>query len=187
MTAEAWAPQVVPGNTRLSRHERREKEMRELWAEALGLQAQGGKEAQAEAAGLFREANDLGRLLPTEENRACALTGTVAMGRARVPGTDFDADVAISHGADERGRTALDRWEGVDGPVERNKVKLVSDARYLLARLARTDGNPNRMGAEGALARLGAKANDFLVFDFLPDGRVVVEVERPSGPKPVEG
>ncbi len=189
MTTAPAPLHAVPGNARLSRHERREKEMRELWAEATELRALGDETSLAEAAELFREANVLGQLMPTDENRVCALTGTIALGRARVPGTAWDADVAISHGADERGRTALDRYEGVDGPAERNKVKLVASDRYLLARFARTDDSPNRMGAEGVLARLGAGVDDYLVLDFLDDGQLVVsnEVVPSSAPKPVEG
>jgi hypothetical protein len=124
MTAEAWAPRAVSGTGRDRRLERREREMKELWGEAWGLAKQG---SEGDALEVFLEANDLGMAFDVDESRTCTLTGTVALGRARRPFTDWDADVAISHGRDEARPTALDRFVGwTDGnDVEHGPERLI--------------------------------------------------------------
>ena len=187
MTTSPAPLHAVPTTSgRQARLERRLTEIETLWGEAMELRALGDRASLVEADELFREANVLGASFPTDESRVDALTGHIPLGFARVPGTRFDADVALSHGSDESGRTSLDRYTGVGGKAERNRLELVADSKYVFARFARADGGAKPVGAEGALARLGAKAGDSLVVEFLEDGRLAVSKEVVPAPKPVE-
>jgi hypothetical protein len=188
-TDPAWRPEVVRGAGRDSRLERRRAEMSTLWAE--GLAALGRGDA-SEADELFDEANDLGMSLPTVESRVCVLTGGPALGYARVPGTDWGADVAISHGRDETRPTALDRWVGwVDGagqdrgPVRPSGV-VVARGDVPMLRLAPPKGSP-AFGLAGVLHRLGVAEGDWVEADVARDGSVVLCRAAPGGgPRPVE-
>ena len=135
---------------------------------------------QLRAAGNWEMANEMGRMVPDVDGRTCGLTGAQAHGYAFIPGTP----VPISHGMYEQTPTPLQRWMGFEGrPVARPTAKVASSGAYTVTRWGRTDNGPSQ-GPEAVLAVLGAHEGSVLVFDYLPDGRVVVDVDRP---RPVEG
>ena len=161
--------------------------MQALWSEAWEL-ADGGDREGAEE--LFLEANELGASFPTNDARRCRLTGDVALGNARIPFTDWDADVAISHGREEQRPTALYRWVGwVDGadrdrhPV-RPSMPLANDGgRRLVLPAVRIDGGA-ALGAEGVFRSLGAESvGDRIEFDVARDGTWTVRLKRDTGPR----
>ncbi len=183
MTAEPWAPQVVSGTGRDRRLERREREMQELWGDAWGLADEGDRGGALE---VFLEANDLGMAFPTEEGRVCRLTGTVALGRARLPFTDWDVDAAISHGRDEARPTALDRFVGwVDGNGDAHTPEKV------LVRTQVKGGavvGLSRKGSEAVYPLLGLSGPESLA-ELKYNRRGVIELHpfsTPSGPTAVE-
>lgn len=103
---------AVPGGRPSRVEERRaraEQEMRELWAEAWKYAKEGDRET---ALAVFLEANDMGMSFPTDESRHSLMSGTVPLGYARLPFTDWDANAFISHGRDERRPTELDQYAG---------------------------------------------------------------------------
>ncbi len=180
MTTEAaWEPRAVRGAGRDRRMERRLADMRDIWAEAWQLKGEGDDDGALE---LFMDANDLGMSFPVDESRTCGLYGTVALGYARVPFTDWDADVALSHGRDEKRPTALDEWvgwESADGtkyPPKRPTGRLASSNNRLALPAMRTD-NGTAQGPEGPFRRIGAnRVGARVEFDYARDGSVVMRL-----------
>lgn len=122
MSVEPMPLHAVAGgdpDRRLSRAAERRAQVREqmerLWEEAWEYAGRGDRET---AEDVFHDANNMGQGFPTDEKRICRVSGTVALGYARLPFTDWSADVAVSHGSEEQRPTALNRyrgWEDMNG------------------------------------------------------------------------
>lgn len=193
MNTEAeFRPQIVPGGGRDSRISRRKREMESLWTEAWEAADSGDRELAEE---LFMEANALGMSLPTEENRFCRVTGTVALGHARLPFTRWAADIAVSHGRDEQRPTPLDRYVGWDERDVKTGV-LVKEHQPLRTtlRLTQMSGRPviRMADAMGLVAALGLDRDGAQVrVEYNRDGVVELHPETvgvgpdTAGPQPV--
>lgn len=185
MTTEAaWQPQMVPGGGRDRRIERRKTEMRELWAEAWEAADRGHSELADE---LFMEANGLGMALPTEERRICRVTGTIALGHARLPYTDWDADVAVSHGDAEPRPTALHRYVGgwTDGNGVERKPEPILGTTY--TNRAKEVVGIARQGLDPLFALLGLdRPGAVFRVDYDRDGTVRLHPHTPAGPRALE-
>lgn len=138
---------------------------------------------QLRAEGQDEMAAEIGRMVDTDENRTCVLTGKIALGYARVPGTDPDVDLPLSHGRDERPPTAFQRWlggwkndKGVAQKPQRPSAKFVDVGPYADLRMGRSDplDHGPAQGGEAILAALGAKKGSLVTFDFLANGDIVI-------------
>lgn len=188
-TDAAFRPQAIRGGGKDARLNARRAQMRELWDEGMATRDAGDTKGADE---LFDEANDLGMSMPTDEARVCVLTGRMALGYARVPGTDWDADVPLSHGGKEPRPTALDRWTGwteeggqYHAPLlPAGVVTMRNDVPML--RLNAAKGSPNP-GLAGVMRLLGVGDGDWVEADIARDGSVRLRRAAPGGgPRPVE-
>lgn len=114
----------------------------------------------------------LGELIPDAPDAPCALTGRRAEGYARTAN-----GLRFSHGREDERPTAFERYlsgERVTVPVKRLNGQLVA----ILASATDAgvwDPSGQTRGGEALVARFGLRHGSSLVFDYVTDGRAVVD------------